>query len=137
MPTPVAQKAFSASLILDGVTIPGPWDGFQGLETTAEATSFPPGHELPDISLGGPPTDSDITLSRYYDLDTVHGMYEWMRARVGSAQADIGISFHRNKRPVAGGPRRTGTLTGLSVTDGDASSSDPFKLNLVFRVDGP
>jgi hypothetical protein len=137
MPTPTSEARGNATLVIDGVTIPGPWEKHEGGDVTAPDVKFAPGGMLPEVSLGGTASKSNITLTKAVDLDTDLDLYPWLEARAGIGRATIGRVFLGADRRVVGSLANTGTFLNVSLTAYDASSTKQQELVLEFSIAGP
>lgn len=130
------QQQGAVSLAIDGTTVPGPWQMFEGDEVTADVEKVWPGHMSSPVGLSGPPAHADVTLTRTYDLDTIDDIYQWLKSKVSSGKGTFGRQMLRSNKQVRSVTPLTGVLTGVSRSDYDSSSGSATQLRLTFSVDG-
>jgi hypothetical protein len=81
------QDTYKVDVSVDGTKL-GTFDKKTGGEVDSDETVFRPGGLGEQITLGGPVSTSNVIVTRHYDSD-VHGLYKWLVARVGRADATI------------------------------------------------
>src|SRR5581483_2538760 len=94
---PMRQDQFRLKAAVTGVNPPPikSWQGWSGGDPEAEDTKTRPGAGEQQISLGGPPTRSDVTITRL-DSTTIHPYkLQWENVDVGVVHAD-----RRERQPV-------------------------------------
>lgn len=133
------QKQGAVEITIDNVSIPGPWRALEGGRATSDDNRINPGHMLPAIALGGPPTRENITVRRAFDRDLGFDIYKWVDSRSGRGQATISRLFltRDGLSDITQMMNYTGTLIECGFSNYDADSSDTLELELVFAIDGP
>lgn len=122
----------------DGKKVGYTFDKMSGGDVTAKNTKYRPGNGTSDeISLGGPKTVNDITVTGYMD----YNMYldvQWMMTQVGKAHVNV------NKQPLDsdGAPygkalTYSGKLDGVKPPDTDSSSENAGVLALTVSAVTP
>ena len=132
------QQQGAVAVEIDGVTIPGPWQLFEGDEVTADIEKVWPGHMSPSIGKAGPPQHADVTTGRTYDTDAFSdGTYAWLKSKVSTGAATLTRMILNPDKSVRESTNLTGTLTGVSRSDYDSGSGTVTQVRLTFSIDGP
>lgn len=117
---------YSVKVVVDNVDL-GIFSTMSGGAMDSEDVRHRPGGMQPEVSLGGPATQTEITVSRLEDEtrgdpDTV----TWLMSRVGKAQAKVIRTPLDRAGNVAGAPRtHRGALKMVSPADHDSNGSEP------------
>lgn len=115
-----------------GVKIPNPWTTKTGGQIEADDQKFSPGGMLPEISLGGPVSTENVTVTRLFDKGA-WSLYRLLRPLVGRGVMSVtytpfdvdGNAFSTDDQIVI-----SGKLIRLTPPDADAGSNDPAMLEL-------
>lgn len=116
----------------------GVWDKMSGGEADSEETKFKPGGLAPEVSLGGSSMVGNVTVSRLYDLNTVHNsLVRTLMAGVGKLPIVV------TKQPInalgvaVGNPLvYRGMLKSCTPPDHDSESSDAALIEIEVSVEG-
>ena len=114
----------------------GSWDKKSGGSLAAQDTKYRPGGMVPEISLGGPVSIDNITLSRLYDsgqkalLKTLAALTG--RARIVGTQQDL----DQFGAPTGSPYTWTGTLIKLTFPDADSMSNSANMVEIECSTDG-
>lgn len=117
------QDQWLATLTIDGVDY-GIWDAVAGGDVEATETKYRPGGMQPEISLGGPVTVNNVTLSKLLEKgDYTAQLRQLMTTgRVGKAPASIARQpLDEDGNPFGDPLSYTGKL--MHVVPGDSDSN--------------
>lgn len=107
-----------------GTTNLGTFDKMTGGEIDSEELKYKPGAMATEISLGGPVTVGNITVSRLYDLNRDHGQVPTIKAAVGKGVVTVTKQpLDVNKAPFGSPIVYTGTLKQLKLPEPDSEGS--------------
>ncbi len=117
--------------------LPDPFDKRTGGDADSGETKYKPGGMGPEVPLGGTPTVSNVTVTRYYDLDRDHDLATALAGRVGRAKMSVSDQpLDANGIPV-GKPRIwTGILKTVNFPDSDSGSDTASTFDLVCSTGG-
>jgi hypothetical protein len=131
----VIQHQGMVEVSVEGRTIPGPWTHKSGGQSNAESNRYYPGHMLPAVTYGGPPTRENIVLRRLDDLP--QDLSDWLDSQCGAGASTVTfIKLDRRKRPWRRHPY-TGTLLRYEPAEYNAESNDNAEVEFEFSADGP
>lgn len=128
----------SAQLTAGGPMVSlGTFDRRSGGEVSASDTKYRPGGSPNEISLGGPRTVGNVTVSRLYDLARDHDRAKQLAAVVGQGRVTV------SQQPLDASqvPTRTptiwnGVLTRVTFPDADSSGNAASMLELEVSTAG-
>jgi hypothetical protein len=137
MPITSREDQYAVTVQVDAVSL-GTFDKLSGGELDSEETKYRPGGMGAEVSLGGPKTVTNITVSRIYSLDADHSTnLSTLKASVGKGVATV------TKQPLDadgntyGSPIvYTGVLKNVKLPDHDSGSNDPGMLELEISTNG-
>lgn len=126
------SDAFRLKAAVTGVNPPPikSWQTYSGGDLTAEDTKTRPGGQEPQVSLGGPTTRSDVTITRLHGT-TIHPyIIQWEQAINQPMWASY-TPLDANQNP--NGPTITvhGLLKGVTQNEMDADNSGKKTVSLV------
>lgn len=122
-PTGARVDHFRVSMTLNGNDL-GIWDTKEGGETDSEETRYRPGG-LPEESLGGATSVTQITCSRMFRRGRDDQLIRTMRAAVGSGECVVKvINADADGNPISTGETYTGVLKRVGPPAVDSNSSD-------------
>ncbi len=122
-PTGARVDHFRVGVTLAGRDL-GTWDTKEGGETDSEETRYRPGG-LPEESLGGATTVTQITVSRMFRRGRDDEQIAFMRGQVGGGQAIVKvINADADGNPISTGETYTGILKRVGPPEVDSNSSD-------------
>ena len=122
-PTGARVDHFQVEVSLNNQDL-GVWDTKEGGETDSEETRYRPGG-LPEESLGGATTVTQITLSRMFRRGRDDDQIADMRSAVGSGQVSIKVmNTDADGNPISTGEVYTGVLKRVGPPEVDSNSSD-------------
>lgn len=115
----------------------GKWDKKDGGAVTAQDTKYRPGGMSPEVSLGGPVSVENVTLTRMYDpvadkalVKTLAGLVG--RARVAVTQTDL----DQYGAPLGNPYTYSGTLIRITPPAADSMSNAAAMLEAEISTDG-
>src|SRR4051794_1412575 len=73
---------FNVRVSIEGRDL-GVWDQKSGGEVDSDETTYRPGGSEDQISLGGPVTAGNLTISKLFDESAANGVYHWLVHRAG------------------------------------------------------
>lgn len=128
------QDLFSIGVVVDDRDLKT-FDKLSGGNADSDDNKYRPGGTPSQISLGGPTTVDNITVSRIYDLDRDNPLLGWLYARRGKAKAVVTVQpldrdFNAFGRPTT----YSGTLKAVQHPDVDSESTDAAMLALEISV---
>ena len=117
------EDQYNVSATLNGVDL-GTFDKMTGGDVDSDETKYKQGGMVPEISLGGSKTVTNITLSRLYDFDGDHQIRAALVAGVGSGtmiitKQPLDVDGNIYSSPIV----YEGTLKQLTFPDHDSNSS--------------
>lgn len=123
--------------ILDGQPL-GEFAVRSGGQVTSEETKFRPAAMSAQVSIGGPQTVDNVTISRHFDPLRDGAILRTARARAGRGRMTISDQPLDTDGNVFGVPVGvwTGTLMRVAGPEPDANSSDPAMLEIEITPDG-
>lgn len=102
----------------------GIFDTKEGGETDSEETRYRPGG-LPEESLGGATTVTQITCSRMFRRGRDDELISFMRSKVGGGKVTVKvINEDADGNPISTGETYTGVLKRVGPPEVDSNSSD-------------
>jgi hypothetical protein len=128
----VTERMFSVTVTVDGVPIPGVFDGFAGgaVESDGADTYLAGGMADPE-PLPGVPKTSEITLQRGYRGERDATWEKWLYGKLNMPMTVGKAALSPNKTPVPDGLITTrGILTGVSTPEHDSNGKAVTKLQL-------
>lgn len=126
----------SVSVTIDG-TPTGIWDALSGGEADSEETKYRPGGGGAQVSLGGPTTLENLTLSRLFKLDRDLPKIKGWMAKRGKAPVVVTEQFlDRDGNVASTGLTYRGVLKKVSPPEHDSESSDAAKVEIEVSVAG-
>ena len=130
------QDQFLITATYDGKPL-GVWDKKAGGAPTAQDTKYRPGGMAPEVSLGGPVSVDNVTLTRMYDpvaqkalLKTLMGLVG--RARIAVTQTDL----DQFGAPLGSPFTYSGTLIKVTPPDADSMSNSASLIEIEISTDG-
>lgn len=136
MPTYAREDTFSCTVTIGGRDL-GVFRGRTGGAGDSEETKMRLGGMGGQVSLGGPQTMENVTVSKELDLDGIANDVPWLYAGRGKLAAKV------TQQPLdadgnAHGRRVTwsGKLKQVSYPEHDAEGNDPAVLELEIATDG-
>lgn len=139
MANPSAARQFLTSITGGPVQVPGYFATFSGAGVESDTTqSWEGGQAAPDV-IGGPPTTSDIEVSRSYDILRDQPIIDALYKHVGSGKFTISQQpCTADFQPVGKATTYPGSLLkAISIPESDASSGDPAAYTLTFTPSRP
>jgi|SRR5581483_9689832 len=130
---PMRQDQFRLKAAVTGVNPPPikSWQGWSGGDPEAEDTKTRPGAGEQQISLGGPPTRSDVTITRL-DSTTIHPYKLQWENVVGKASMWASYTpIDANGNPSGATVTLHGLLKGVKYTEKDADAQGKATISLV------
>lgn len=122
-PTGARVDHFRVTMTLAGRDL-GIWDTKEGGESDSEETRYRPGG-LPEESLGGADTVTQITCSRMFRRGRDDQQIAFMRSQVGSGTAIVKVlNSDADGNPIGTGETYTGVLKRVGPPQVDSNSSD-------------
>jgi hypothetical protein len=132
------QSQGAAAVVLDGRTLPGPWQALTGGAVTAPDNKIFPGHMLTPEVLGGTASLDNIITRAVYKLEVWHELSDWVESRVGVGDGTVTRLFlDRNKKVFGRGKTRVALLIRCETSDYDATADDATTIELEWSVKGP
>ena len=106
------------------------WQTWNGGDKTTEDTKTRPGGQEPQVSLGGPPTRSDLTITRLHGTELQPYIIQWEQALNSTMWASY-TPLDANQNP--SGPTITlhGILKGVTQNDMDGDNQGKKTVSLV------
>lgn len=103
----------------------GTWDKMTGGEKDSEETKYRPGAMGDPLTLGGYSTVGNITVSKLYTLDDVHGYIGWLLDSVGKGDVTVtkqplDTDGNKNGSPLV----YSGKVKQVNPPEADSESSD-------------
>jgi hypothetical protein len=132
------QITVSAQTSVNGPLVAlGRFDRRSGGNVTASDTKYRPGASPVEVSLGGPRTVENVTISRLYDLDRDHELAKRLATVVGQGRVSV-AQQPLDSNYVAWGTPTTwnGILTRVTWPDADSSGNAASLLELEVSTAG-
>jgi hypothetical protein len=131
------ERMFAVSVAVDGVPLPGLFDGFDGGEVTTSSDTYSAGGMADPEALAGPLTTSEVKVSRGYRGERDAPLEKWLLARLNH---DIVIgkqALNPDKSPVVGGLLTfRGLLTGVATPKHDSNGTAVSMIELTATISG-
>jgi hypothetical protein len=129
------EDTYSVRVSVDDVDL-GIWDKKQGGAVDSDETTYRPGGMAEQISLGGPRTTENLTVSKLND-EVTHGRVHWLTGRVGRGtgvitQQPLDADGKAWGRPLVW----RGKLKRVTPPDSDSNGNAAALIELEFTVDG-
>lgn len=114
---------YDVSVSIDGTNY-GTFDKMTGGDIDSEELKYKPGAMQTEISLGGPVTVANVTVSRLYVLNRDHGFLPTWKAAVGKGVVVVRKQpLDINKTPFGNPVVYTGTLKSLKLPEPDSEGA--------------
>jgi hypothetical protein len=114
---------YDVSVSINGTNF-GTFDKMTGGDIDSEELKYKPGAMATEISLGGPVTIANITVSRLYVLNRDHPQVATWKAAVGKGAVTVRKQpLDVNKVPFGNPITYTGTLKSLKLPEPDSEGS--------------
>ena len=125
------QAAIHASV--EGSTLDkNVWTSMEGGDMTATDTKTRPGGGGAEISLGGPRSRSNCTITRQYSNDVLHALVPQLERLCGEAAMHVGWTpLDADNNPNGSTHTISGKLIELMTTKRDANGTEAIFLSLV------
>lgn len=138
MPTSARHWAISASVTYRGETRDfGIFDTWSGGNATSDNTKHRRGAMGSQVTVGGPKTIEDVTITRDYDQVRDHQHAHWLFGCVGRARVVARKSVLDENGVAFGRPLVvSGVLVGYNHPEADSDSGDFAMFGLVVSPDG-
>jgi hypothetical protein len=112
-----------------------PWDSCEGGDQTVEGQTYLPGGMKPQVSLGGIPKRSPLTLKRIWSTELLP-IFKALDSGAGQCPCTVTITtLGANRKAVEGAPVITYTGTLGTVTRPNYGSETPDKAFLQVMID--
>lgn len=120
---------------VEGTPLGDSWATAEGGGLEAEASKTRPGGMGREVSVGGPASRADLTVTTQF-TDVVAGWHAWLENLVGNGRAKVGVTWlGPNRLPTGPSHTRVGTIMSVSQPDIDASGSEQGFYTLVVSCD--
>jgi len=128
---------YEVRVTVDGRAL-GVFDGFQGGGMDSEETRHRAGGMQPEVSLGGPQTQTEITVMRLESEDRDDfALQNWLMQKVGTGRVVITRTPLKRDGSVAGRARtHRGMLKSVTPPDHDSNSADAATYSLTITPEG-
>lgn len=114
---------YDVSISVNGTNL-GTWDKMSGGAIDSEELKYKPGAMATEISLGGPITVGNVTVSRLYDLQRDHPLVPTLKGAVGKGVVVVRKQpLDLNRSPFGNPIVYTGTLKTLTLPEPDSEGS--------------
>lgn len=136
MATYAREDTFQCTVTVDGRNL-GVFRGRTGGAGDSEETKMRLGGMGPQVSLGGPQTMENVTVTKEFDLDGIANDVPWLMAGRGRLSASVVVQPLDEDGNAHG--RRvtwTGKLKQVTYPDHDAEGNDPAEIELEIATDG-
>lgn len=115
----------------------GTWDKMSGGEVDSDDNKYKPGAMGPPVSLGGPKTVGNVTVSRLYRLGRDHDGVQQLidaagKSRMVVTKQPLDLDGNAYGRPIV----YKGVMKRVTPPDVDSESSDAGIIELEMTVDG-
>lgn len=128
---------YDVSMSINGTNY-GTFDKMTGGDIDSEELKYKPGAMATEISLGGPVTVANVTISRLYDLARDHPQVPSWKAAVGKGTVVVRKQpLDVNRTPFGNPIVYTGTLKMLKLPEPDSEgSSTPAMVEMEITTTG-
>jgi len=114
----------------------GIYDKHKGGDTDSPEKKYRGGGMGPQVSLGGQPEVSNVTITRLYDRDRDVDLVRWLRTQIGQPMSVSRQPLDANKNPKGRPDVFTGKLKKVSPTDVDSEGNAPDTYDLELSTEG-
>lgn len=122
-------------LTLDGQDF-GVWEKKSGGQGDSEETKVRLGAMGPQVAIGGSQTIDNVTLSRLYDLNSIHTQIQQLLARRGRGACVVKqIPYDHDGNPYGNPIVYTGVLKAVTPPTVDAEGTDAAMIEVEIAVD--
>jgi hypothetical protein len=133
----VQEQMFAVAVSVDGVTIPGLFDGWDGGEVTSGSDTYNAGGMADAEALPGPVSTGEITISRGYRGERDAILERWLLTRLNRPMVGGRQALNPDKSPVVGGLLTArGILTGVATPTHDSNGTAVSRLELTMLPHG-
>ncbi len=136
MATYIRENQADIRLTVDGVSFFGSWATYSGGDLTAAEAKTRPGAMGKEVSIGGPASRGDITITIQWD-EIILASFNDLESRVGSGDAKVSVNWLDRKGVAIPGAlfAKTGTLKSVSDPNYDTNGNAVGMLTAVIGAD--
>lgn len=133
----VQEQMFAVAVAIDGIPLPGLFDGWDGGEVTADSDTYNAGGMAAAEALPGPVSTAEITISRGYRGERDAPLEKWLLQRINHDMVGGRQALNPDRSPVVGGLLVVrGILTGVATPTHDSNGTAVSRIALTLLPHG-